>query len=156
MNSPFRRGIVVEPFGISLGFSSQPHLAVQIAPRFLFQAVQGQPTDLILNGCIESLGLVCVLKGPEPPPASGRKDRDAWTMPTTIDDPTILLEIAAALQRRLSRAESIPQELRNEVRNLTFAMWVERVQGGGSYFRDASSDWFTARNQLGIPSDLLL
>jgi len=71
MNSPFRRGIVVEPFGISLGFSSQPHLAVQIAPRFLFQAVQGQPTDLILNGCIESLGLVCVLKGPEPPPPPG-------------------------------------------------------------------------------------
>ena len=45
-----------------LGFSSQPHLAVQIAPRFLFQAVRGQPTDLILNGCIESLGLVCVFK----------------------------------------------------------------------------------------------
>ena len=83
-------------------------------------------------------------------------DGDAWTMPATIDDPAILTEIAAALQRRLSRAESILQELRNEVRNLAFAMWVERVQGGGSYFGDASSDWFTARNQLGVPPDLLL
>jgi len=83
-------------------------------------------------------------------------DGDAWTMPATIDDPAILSEIAAALQRRLSRAESILQELRNEVRNLAFAMWVERVQGGGRYFGDASSDWFTARNQLGVPPDLLL
>jgi hypothetical protein len=83
-------------------------------------------------------------------------DNDAWTMPATIDDPAVLSEIAAALQRRLSRAESILQELRNEVRNLAFAMWAERVQGGGSYLGDAWSDWFAACNQLGIPSDLLL
>jgi len=83
-------------------------------------------------------------------------DGDAWTMPATIDDPAILAEIAAALQRRLSRAESILQELRNEVGNLAFAIWEGRVQSGGSYFGDASSDWFAARNQLGIPPDLLL
>jgi hypothetical protein len=83
-------------------------------------------------------------------------DDDAWTMPATIDDPAVLLEIAAALQRRLSRAESLLQDLRNEVGKRAFAIWAERVQAGGSYFGDASSDWFAARNQLGIPSDLLL
>jgi len=83
-------------------------------------------------------------------------DYEVWTMPATIDDPLVLSEIAAALQRRLSRAESILQELRNEVGNLAFAIWEERVQSGGSYFGDASSDWLAARNQLGIPSDLLL
>jgi hypothetical protein len=31
-------------------FSPHPHLAVHIAPSFRFQAVQGQPGDLILNG----------------------------------------------------------------------------------------------------------
>jgi len=30
-------------------------------------------------------------------------DGDAWTMPATIDDSAVLSEIAAALQRRLSR-----------------------------------------------------
>jgi len=30
-------------------------------------------------------------------------DDDAWTMPATIDDSAVLSEIAAALQRRLSR-----------------------------------------------------
>ena len=53
-------------------------------------------------------------------------------------------------------AESKLQELRKEVRNLAFAIWVRRVQGTGSYFGDAGSDWFTARNELGIPQDLLL
>jgi AMP-binding enzyme C-terminal domain len=43
-----------------------------------------------------------------------------------------------------------------EVHNLAFAIWVRRVQGGGSYFGDAGSDWLTARNELGIPPDLLL
>ena len=70
-------------------------------------------------------------------------DNDAWTLPATIDDPAVLSEIAAALQRR-------------KVRNLAFAIWEERVQSGGSYFGDPSSDWFAARNQLGIPSDLLV
>jgi hypothetical protein len=83
-------------------------------------------------------------------------DDDAWIMPATIDDPAALLEIAAALQRRLSRAESMLQEVRNGVRNLAFGMWADRVQGGGDYFGDASSDWFAARDQLGVPSDLLL
>jgi propionyl-CoA synthetase len=46
--------------------------------------------------------------------------------------------------------------LRNEVRNLAFAIWVRRVQGAGSYFGQASSDWLTARSELGIPQDLLL
>ena len=48
------------------------------------------------------------------------------------------------------------QEPRSEVRNLAFAIWEERVQRGGRYFGDARSDWFTARNQLGMPPDLLL
>jgi hypothetical protein len=54
-------------------------------------------------------------------------------------------------------AESKLQELRNEVRNRAFAIWLGRVQAGaGSHFGDASSDWFTARNELGVPPDLLL
>ena len=53
-------------------------------------------------------------------------------------------------------AESKLQELRNEVRNRAFAIWVRRVEGGESYFGDEQSDWFTARNELGIPPDLLL
>src|SRR5271166_577168 len=54
-------------------------------------------------------------------------------------------------------AESKLEELRNEVRNRAFAIWLGRVQGGeGSHFGDASSDWLTARNELGIPPDLLL
>ena len=79
-------------------------------------------------------------------------DHDAWTMPATIDDPAILPEITTALQRRLLRLE----ELRNEVRNRAFAIWERRVQEGGSYFEDATSDWFKARNELGVPPDLLL
>ena len=54
-------------------------------------------------------------------------------------------------------AESKLQELRNKVRNLAYAIWSGRVQeGGGSCFGDTSSDWFTARNELGMPPDLLL
>ena len=37
-------------------------------------------------------------------------DDETWTMPATIDDPAVQLEIAAALQRRLSRAESLLRE----------------------------------------------
>jgi propionyl-CoA synthetase len=80
-------------------------------------------------------------------------DDDAWTMPATIEDTAVLSEIAAALQ---GRAESKLQELRNEVRNRAYAIWSGRVQGEESYFGDAWSDWFTARNELGIPPDLLL
>lgn len=47
-------------------------------------------------------------------------------------------------------------ELRNEVRDLAFAIWVGRVRGGGSYFGHALYDWVTARNELGIPPDLFL
>jgi len=83
-------------------------------------------------------------------------DYDAWTMPATIDDPAILSEIAAALQRRSSRAESKLEELRNQVQNLAFAIWARRVQGGGSYSGDADSDWFAAREQLGVPQDMVL
>ena len=79
-------------------------------------------------------------------------DNEAWTVPATIEDSAVLSEIAAALQRRLSRLE----ELRNEVRNRAFEIWERRVEEGGSYFEDACSDWFTARNQLGIPPDFLL
>jgi hypothetical protein len=31
----------------------------------LFQAVQSQPADLVLNGGVEPLGFVWILKGPE-------------------------------------------------------------------------------------------
>jgi hypothetical protein len=79
-------------------------------------------------------------------------DNDAWTMPATIDDPAVLAEIAAALHRRFSRLE----ELRNQVRNLAFAIWERRVRESGSDIGDASSDWFAARDQLGISPDLLL
>ena len=83
-------------------------------------------------------------------------DNDAWTMPATIDDPAVLSEIAAALQRRSSRAESQLQELRNQVQNRAFEIWARRVQEKGNDSGDADSDWFAARNQLGVPSDLLL
>ena len=79
-------------------------------------------------------------------------DGDPWTMPATIDDPAVLSEIAAALQGRPTKLE----ELRNRVRNLAFAIWERRVQESGGDFGYASSDWFAARNQLGIPQDLLL
>jgi hypothetical protein len=44
-------------------------------------------------------------------------------MPATIDDSAVLTEIAAALERRSSRAESNLEELRNEVRNRAFSIW---------------------------------
>jgi hypothetical protein len=53
-------------------------------------------------------------------------------------------------------AESKLEEQRKQVRNLAFEIWMRRVKESGSYFGNASSDWFTARNQLGIPSELLL
>jgi propionyl-CoA synthetase len=83
-------------------------------------------------------------------------DDDAWTMPATIEDSAALSEIAAAWQRRSSRAEAKLEELRNEVQNRAFAIWARRVQGGGSCSGDAESDWFAAREQLGIPQDLVL
>jgi propionyl-CoA synthetase len=55
-------------------------------------------------------------------------DNDAWTLPATIDDPAVLLEIAAALQRRLSRAESIVQELRDKVRVNLCGMSLHRPE----------------------------
>jgi propionyl-CoA synthetase len=79
-------------------------------------------------------------------------DSDPWTMPATVDDPAVLSEIAATLRMRFSKLE----ELRNQVQNLAFAIWERRSQQSGSYFGDASSDWFAAREQLGIPPDLLL
>jgi hypothetical protein len=81
-------------------------------------------------------------------------DNDACTMPATIDDPAVLSEIAAALQRRSSGAESQLQELRNQVQNRAFEIWARRLLEGGS--GDEWSDWFAARNELGVPPDLLL
>ncbi len=70
---------------------------------------------------------------------------------STLEDYTALEGLKSVV------AESKLQELRNEVRNRAFAIWLGRVQRGeGSHFGDASSDWFTARNELGIPPDLLL
>jgi propionyl-CoA synthetase len=83
-------------------------------------------------------------------------DHDPWNMPATIDDPAALPEIAAALQRRSSKAESQLQELRNQVQNRAFEIWARRVQETGSESGNAESDWFAARKELGIPADLLL
>src|SRR5215469_7106622 len=55
-------------------------------------------------------------------------DDDAWTMPATIEDSAALSEIAAALQRRSSRAESKLQELRNEVRVNLCGMSLHRPE----------------------------
>ena len=82
-------------------------------------------------------------------------DGETWQMPATIDDPTVLSEITAALQGRLS-GRILRQELRNEVRNRAFSILERRIQGEESYFGAASSDWFAARDELGVPSDLLL
>ena len=69
---------------------------------------------------------------------------------STLDDYTALEGLKSVV------AESKLQELRNKVRNLAFAIWEKRVNGGGSHFGDASSDWLTARKELGIPPDLFL
>jgi hypothetical protein len=79
---------------------------------------------------------------------------DLYAAPATIDDAAVLAEIETAMAHVYAKSKL--QELRNEVRNLAFAIWVKRVQGRGSYFGDAWSDWFTARNELGIPPDLFL
>jgi propionyl-CoA synthetase len=83
-------------------------------------------------------------------------DHDPWNMPATIDDPAALPEIAAALQRRSSITESQLQELRNQVQNRAFEIWARRVQQKGNDSGNAESDWFAARKELGIPSDLVL
>ena len=76
---------------------------------------------------------------------------------STFEDYTALEGLKSVVAEKSVMAESKLQELRNEVRNRAFAIWLGRVQGGeGSHFGDASSDWFTARNELGIPPDLLL
>jgi hypothetical protein len=80
---------------------------------------------------------------------------DLYATPATIDDPAVLAEIETAMAH-IGYAKSKLQELRNQVRNLAFAIWEKRVNGGGSHFGDASSDWFTARNELGIPPELFL
>ncbi|MBV8379049.1 MAG: AMP-binding protein, partial [Verrucomicrobia bacterium] len=73
-----------------------------------------------------------------------------------LGDLSTLEDYMSLEELKLVVAESKLQELRNKVRNLAFAIWARRVQGGGGYFGDASSDWITARNELGIPQDLLL
>jgi len=80
---------------------------------------------------------------------------DLYATPATIDDPAVLAEIETAMAH-VGYAKSKLQELRNQVRNLAFAIWAKRVQGTGSQFGDARSDWLTARNELGIPPDLIL
>jgi hypothetical protein len=67
---------------------------------------------------------------------------------STLEDYTALEELKAVV------AESKLKELRAKVQNLAFSLWERRIQGSGS--RDADSDWFAARNQLRIPSNLVL
>src|SRR4029077_17529291 len=55
-------------------FNSLGCLAVHTTPCFLFQAVQSQPADLVLNGRVKSLGFGLVLKGPEPGSFSRLRD----------------------------------------------------------------------------------
>jgi propionyl-CoA synthetase len=69
---------------------------------------------------------------------------------STLEDYTTLQELKAVV------AESKLEELRAKVQNLAFSIWARRVEGGGPYAGDADSDWFAARNQLGIPSDVVL
>jgi hypothetical protein len=69
---------------------------------------------------------------------------------STLEDYIAIEELKAVV------AESILQDLRNEVRNLAYASWLERVHGGESDFGDERSDWFRARNELGIPANLVL
>ena len=66
---------------------------------------------------------------------------------STLEDYTALEELKAVV------AESKLQELRAKVQNLAFSLWERRVQVSGS--SDADSDWFAARNQLGVPSDVV-
>ena len=80
---------------------------------------------------------------------------ELYATPATIDDPAVLAEIEKAMADAVY-AKAKVQELRNEVRNLAFAIWEKRVNGKGSHFGDASSDWLTARKELGIPPDLFL
>ena len=80
---------------------------------------------------------------------------DLYATPATIDDPAVLAEIEKAMADAVY-AKAKVQELRNEVRNLAFAIWAKRVNGRESDFGDASSDWLTARKELGIPPDLFL
>jgi hypothetical protein len=53
-------------------------------------------------------------------------------------------------------AQSELDELRAKVQNLAFTIWSRRAQGGGSYLGDAVSDWLAAREQLGVPQDVVL
>jgi hypothetical protein len=80
---------------------------------------------------------------------------DLYATPATIDDPAVLAEIETAMADVVYTKAKV-QELRNEVRNLAFAIWAKRVNGRESDFGDESSDWFTARNELGIPQDFFL
>jgi hypothetical protein len=77
-------------------------------------------------------------------------------MPATIDDSAALTEIAAALQRRSSSAESNLEELRNEVRNRAFSIWERGIQGKEATLGMHGPIGSQPRVELGIPSDLLL
>ena len=69
---------------------------------------------------------------------------------STLEDYTVIEGLKSVV------AESKLRELRNKVRNRAFEIWVRRVERRESYFGDPQSDWFTARKELGIPSDVLL
>jgi propionyl-CoA synthetase len=69
---------------------------------------------------------------------------------STLEDYSALEELNATV------AQSRLEELRAKVQNLAFSIWARRVQGGGSHSGDAASDWFAAREHLGVPSDVVL
>ena len=80
---------------------------------------------------------------------------DLYATPATIDDPAVLAEIETAMAN-VGYTKAKVQELRNKVRNLAFAIWEKRANEKGGHFGDESSDWLTARKELGIPPDLFL
>jgi hypothetical protein len=43
---------------------------MHIAPRFLFQAVQGKPANLVRNSQVESPGFICIFKSAKSPTAA--------------------------------------------------------------------------------------
>jgi propionyl-CoA synthetase len=69
---------------------------------------------------------------------------------STLEDYAVLEDLKAVVVR------SKLDELRAKVQNLAFTIWTRRVQRGGSFSGDAASDWFAAREQLGIAQDVNL
>ena len=73
-----------------------------------------------------------------------------------LGDLSTLEDCSALEELKTEVAQSELDELRAKVQNLAFTIWSRRAQGGGSYSGDAVSDWLAAREQLGVPQDVVL